>query len=74
MISRKYEFLIFSFLVTLFMSFIISGVLVVVNLGFIENFLYVWMVSWVKAWAVAFPSVLIIIPVVRKIVAKIIKA
>lgn len=74
MIHRKYEFLIFSFLVTLFMSFIISGVLVVVNLGFIENFLYVWMVSWVKAWAVAFPSVLIIIPVVRKIVAKIIKA
>ena len=67
MISKKYEFLTFSLLVTFFMSFVISGVLVVVNLGFIENFFSVWANAWWKAWIVAFPSVLFIIPMVRKI-------
>jgi len=55
------------------MSLVISGVLVVANLGFINNFIFVWMVSWFKAWVIAFPTVLIIIPNVRKVVAFAIK-
>lgn len=72
MINKKYEFYIFSFLVTLFMSFVISGVLVFVNLGFINDFLLIWLSSWGKAWLVAFPSVLLIIPFVRKLMVRII--
>lgn len=69
MINKKYEFYIFSLLVTMFMSFVISGVLVVINLGIINNFLFIWL----SAWLVAFPSVLLIIPFVRKVMVKIIR-
>lgn len=72
MINKKYEFYISSFLMTLFMSFVISGVLVFVNLGFIKDFFLIWLNSWGKAWLVAFPSVLLIIPFVRKLMIKII--
>lgn len=73
MIDKRYEFYIFSFLVTMFMSFVISGVLVVVNLGIVDSFLIIWLHAWWKAWLVAFPSVLFIIPVVRKLMARIMK-
>jgi len=73
MINKKYEFYIFSLLVTMFMSFVISGVLVVINLGIINNFLFIWLSAWLKAWLVAFPSVLLIIPFVRKVMVKIIR-
>ncbi len=73
MINKKYEFYIFTFLMTMFMSFIISGVLVFVNLGFINNFYIFWLNGWGKAWLVAFPSAVIIIPLLRKVMIKIIK-
>lgn len=73
MINKKYEFYIFSLLVTMFMSFVISGVLVVVNLGLVNNFLFIWLNAWLKAWLVAFPSVLFIIPFVRKVMVKVIQ-
>lgn len=73
MINKKYEFYIFSFIVTMFMSFIISGILIVVNLGFVNKFLFIWLSAWWKAWIVAFPSVLFIIPFVKKVMAKFIK-
>ncbi|WP_024955079.1 DUF2798 domain-containing protein [Sulfurospirillum arcachonense] len=73
MIDKRYEFLIFSLLVTMFMSLVISGVLVIVNLGLVDNFPIVWFNAWIKAWIVAFPSVLVIIPMVRKMIVKIVK-
>ncbi|MGE4444931.1 MAG: DUF2798 domain-containing protein [Candidatus Altimarinota bacterium] len=57
----------------MFMSFIISGILIVVNLGFVNKFLFIWLNAWWKAWIVAFPSVLFIIPFVKKVMAKFIK-
>jgi hypothetical protein len=55
------------------MTFVISGVLVVVNLGLVNNFLFIWLNAWLKAWLVAFPSVLFIIPFVRKVMVKVIQ-
>ena len=72
MINKKYEFYIFSLLVTMFMSLVISGVLVLANLGYTDTFITLWANAWWKAWIVAFPAVLVIIPNVRKIMTKII--
>jgi hypothetical protein len=56
----------------MFMSLVISGVLVLVNLGYTDTFITLWANAWWKAWIVAFPAVLVIIPNVRKIMTKII--
>lgn len=66
MIPKKYEFFVFGFFVSCFMSFLISGVISFINLGLVNNFASIWAEAFVKAWAVAYPSVLIVIPQVRK--------
>lgn len=55
------------------MSFLMSGVISFVNVGIVDNFLSVWFMAFLKAYIVAFPAVMIVVPIVRKLVAKLIK-
>jgi len=70
MIPKKYEFLLFSLLMSTFMTFIMSGVVSYINIGLVDDFLKIWSVAFVNAFVVAFPSVMIVVPIVRKLVAK----
>jgi len=51
------------------MSFVIS----VFNVGIVDDILVIWLKSWSFAFIVAFPAVLMVAPIVRKIVAIVIK-
>ena len=73
MINKKYEFLLFSFLMALFMSGFMSLIVTVINLGFIDGILIVWLEAYWKAFLVAFPTIFFIVPKVRKIVTLVIK-
>lgn len=73
MIPKRYEYFVFGFFMSLFMSFLISGVISFVNIGLVSNFHLVWLEAFFKAWAVAYPSVLIVIPQVRKAVKLVVK-
>jgi Protein of unknown function (DUF2798) len=55
-----------------FMTFLVSGVATYGALGWGPGVLATWMVSWMISWAVAFPTMLVMMPVVRRAVAKII--
>ncbi len=57
------------FVLSLMMSFIISGVSTLRALGWVEGFLMKWMAAWGVSWLIAFPTVLLVLPLVRKIVA-----
>ncbi len=73
MIPKKYEFLLFALLMSGFMSFLMSGVISFINVGLVDNFLHIWGSSFVMAYMVAFPSVVLVVPMVRKLVSKLIK-
>ncbi|PHR71104.1 MAG: hypothetical protein COA66_10305 [Arcobacter sp.] len=73
MINKKYEFMIFSFLTSLFMSFLVSGVSLLSILGFIDGFAFLWFSAWMKAFIIAFPSVMLVIPMARKIVLRVVE-
>ena len=60
---------VFGFLLSAFMSFIVSGIATLRVLGFATGALQSWMLSWLSSWAVAFPVVLVVAPLVRRIVA-----
>ena len=38
------------------------------NVGFVNDFLYVWLKSWGFAFIVGFPTLILVSPVVRKLV------
>jgi hypothetical protein len=63
--------LLFPFFMALTMAFIMSGVLIFINLGLVNNFIFVWMKSFIIAFTVAFPTAFFITPIVQKIVKKV---
>ncbi len=68
MIAKKYEMLLFAFIMGTFMSGFMSLVVTFINIGFIDNFIYFWLSAYWKAFLIAFPTILFVIPRVRKIV------
>lgn len=70
LINRKYEVLVFALVNGVFMSGIMSFIITFLNLGFIDEFITIWLNSYWKAFLVAFPIILIITPRIRKLVNK----
>ena len=65
MIPTKYAQLTFIFIVSIFMSCVVSSVSVLNTTGLVESFLSLWRIAWYKSWLVAFPSLLVITPLAR---------
>ncbi len=70
MIAKKYEMILFSFLMSLFMSGFMSFIVTLINLGFVDDFVSIWLGAYWKAFLIAFPTIFLIVPQVRKIVSK----
>ena len=64
----------FGLLLSALMSLMVSGISNAIGHGVMTpGFLGLWMKSWIAAWAFAFPVVLVVAPLVRKLVASIVK-
>ena len=63
--------LLFPFFMALTMAFIMSGVLIFINLGLVNNFIFIWMKSFIIAFTLAFLTPFFITPIVQKIVKKV---
>ena len=69
MIDKKHERVLFSFLMSLFMSGFMSLIITFINLGLIDEFIYLWLGAYWKAFVIAFPTIFFVVPQVRKITA-----
>lgn len=69
----RYGPVLFGFLLSGLMSLIVSGIATVRVTGLADGVFGLWMTSWLSAWVVAFPTVLIVAPLVRRIVAKVVR-
>lgn len=69
----RYAPVVFGLLLSGLMSFVVSGIATVRALGLVEGFPGLWMSAWISSWAVAFPAVLVVAPVVRRIVVRMVR-
>ena len=69
--SKKYYNFIFPTLSAILMSFIMSGFITYINLGWSEEFLVLWFNAWGKSFLLAFPVSLFVIPLMKKLTDKI---
>lgn len=69
MFPARFAPILFGFLLSCFMSFMVSGLSTLRALGFTDHFGRIWMGNWMISWAIAFPVVLVVAPVVRAMVA-----
>jgi hypothetical protein len=51
------------------MSFIVSGIATLRAVGLVDHFLALWMSAWGVSWLVAFPTLLLVLPMVRRLVS-----
>jgi len=72
-IPKKYEGILFAFVMSLLMALLMSAVLTLVFTGLDKPFITRWMNGFVHAWPIAFPSIFVIAPLVKKIVAALIE-
>jgi hypothetical protein len=68
-----YTQLIFSFFLSIFMSCVVSAVSVVNTIELIDGFFSLWMTAWLKSWIVAFPTILVVAPLTRRLVGKLVR-
>lgn len=68
MIDRKYQTVIFSLFMALFMSSIMSLVITVFNVGLVEDIVFTWLKAWSFSFTIAFPATLMVSPVVKVMV------
>lgn len=68
MFPRKYANILFAFFMSMFMAFIMSGVLTMLNLGPVDGFFFKWMRAFGIAWIFAFPSALLVTPGAQRLV------
>ena len=72
MLASQYRPVVFSFFMALFMSCLMSIVITLFNIGWVEGIGLIWLKAWGFAFVVAFPCVLIVAPLVNIVVSKLV--
>lgn len=72
MFPAKYANVIFSLILSGLMSLLVSGIATVRAAGLADHLLTLWMSAWLMAWLVGFPAVMVVAPMARKAVGKLV--
>ncbi|WP_046668755.1 DUF2798 domain-containing protein [Neorhizobium galegae] len=65
--------LLMPLVLSILMTFVVSGVATVKNLGLAFEFFPNWMSAWAISWVIAFPTLLGALPVTKRIVQALVK-
>ena len=74
MIPRKFEPVLFGFVLSGLMSLLVAGIATLRATGAGPGFLPLWATSWLTAWLFAFPAVLLVSPLARRVVRSLLQA
>ncbi|KQK31994.1 hypothetical protein ARD30_08335 [Bosea thiooxidans] len=67
-LPARYATVVMPFFLSVLMTFVVSGISTLKALGPTAAFIQTWPVSWALSWVVAFPTLLLVLPVVRRLV------
>jgi len=71
-IPHRYAHVVTALLLSGLMSCMVPGISTLRSIGLADILLAKWMTNWAWSWSVAFPAVLVVLPVVRAIAARIV--
>ncbi|MGX9356058.1 DUF2798 domain-containing protein [Roseobacteraceae bacterium S113] len=70
MIPARFAPILFGLILSGVMSFLVSGIVTLRATGSLEG----WIGAWLPSWGVAFPTVLVVAPIARRLVSKLVRA
>ena len=68
--KKKYSNFLFAFFMAVIMSFFMTFIISYLNIGFREDFIFMWLKAWLAGMFIAFPASLIATPIARKLTEK----
>jgi Protein of unknown function (DUF2798) len=68
-LPARYGTVIMPLVLSIVMTSVVSFIATVKTAGFADNLLTLWLGAWEVSLLIAFPTLLIILPIVRKVVA-----
>ena len=74
MIARRYSPLLFALILSGVMTLLVSGLSTFRAVGLVQNLVQLWLGAWLTSWCVAFPLVLVIAPLTRQLVERLVRA
>lgn len=72
-LPARYAAILLPLVLSIIMTFIISGVSTLRGVGLTSDFLGLWMQAWGLSWVVAFPTLILVLPLVRRIVGMVVQ-
>jgi hypothetical protein len=73
-LPAHYATILVPLVLSVLMTFVVSAISTLKSLGPTPAFLTTWPVAWAISWLVAFPTLLVVLPLVRRIVALAVEA
>jgi hypothetical protein len=72
-LPSRYGALVMPVVLSILMSLVVSGVSTLKSLGIGPDFVATWPTAWFLSWLVAFPTLLVVLPLVRRIVGLVVE-
>ena len=69
----RYAPILFGFILSALMSFLVSEIATFRNAGLVDGFFTIWVGAWLPSWLIAFPVVLVVAPIARRLVGALVK-
>jgi hypothetical protein len=73
-LPARYVTVVMPFFLSIMMTFIVSFISTWRSLGWSEALLPTWMEAWGLSWIVAFPTMLLVLPMVKRLTGKLVQA
>jgi len=73
-IPLRYAGFVLPFLLSVFMTCIVSFVSTLNSIDFSQDFFYIWLGAWGLSWLIAFPTLLLVLPLVRRVTDAIVES
>ncbi|WP_432287627.1 DUF2798 domain-containing protein [Aminobacter sp. BA135] len=73
-LPARYAAIVMPLVLSVLMTFVVSAISTLKSLGPTPAFLSTWPAAWVLSWLVAFPTLLLVLPLVKRIVALVVAA
>ena len=73
-LPAHYAAILMPLVLSVLMTFVASAISTLKSLGPTPAFLTTWLVAWAISWLAAFPTLLVVLPLVRRIVALAVEA
>jgi Protein of unknown function (DUF2798) len=72
-LPARYAGIVMPLLLSVFMTCIVSGISTLRSVGPVPGFVGLWLSAWALSWVVAFPTMLLVMPLVRKATAALVR-